>query len=118
MPFVTPVRLALGLTALAGGCVALQTKTNATLADRIGSSATAALVSCTVGLVSLLTLVAARRSERAAFRRFRGSGIEWWRCTGGLVGATFVMTAAYAAQQLGVAVYSVTSISGQIVGAL
>jgi len=103
---------------LSGGLSAVQSRVNGSLGDRLSSVMVAALVSFCSGLVVVGGVVLARRASRQALRRLRGSGLRWWQCLGGLGGATFVVTSAYAAPILGVALLSVGQVAGQVAGAM
>lgn len=118
MPSLSPGNIALPLTVACGGLAAVQAQLNATLADHIHSSLVAALVSFGVGFSALVVIVASRPANRAGLRKIRQVSTSWWLFTGGFIGAAFVATATYTAQELGVAVFIVTSVGGQMVGGL
>lgn len=110
--------LALVATMVSGALSAVQSRVNGSLGDRLSSVMVAALVSFGSGLVVVGALVLARRGSRRAVARLPSSGLRWWQCLGGLGGAVFVATSAYAAPILGVALLSVGQVTGQVAGAM
>ncbi len=111
MPFLIPILLVF----IAGGLVALQAPTNALLAKAGGSPIVAALISFTVGTIALATvwLSSGNRPSTSAF-----AGLPWYAWLGGLYGAVFVATAAFAAPKIGVASLVTIGIAGQVTMAL
>ena len=90
---------------------ALQGPTNARLVTAVGSPLNAAFVSFAVGTVALGCLAVAlqTRPDTAAVR-----GLPWWTWIGGLYGAIFVVSAAWAVPRLGVAMTVILMVAGQI----
>jgi transporter family-2 protein len=113
-----PVALALTLVIAGGALSAGQSRINAELGARIGSSLVAAVVSFASGLVVVTGLLLARPAGRRALRRWREYGLRWWQYLGGVGGAAFVFVAAYTVPILGVGLMSVAQVTGQITGAL
>jgi transporter family-2 protein len=113
-----PVGLALAVVVAGGGLSAGQSRINAELGSRIGSSLVAALVSFGSGLVIVVAIVLARPAGRRALSRRREYGLRWWQYLGGVGGAMFVFVAALTVPVLGVGLMSVAQVTGQIVGAL
>ncbi len=103
---------------ICGLVAATQARINASLGERIGSSLIAALVSFGVGFLLLFVSVTVRASARAKLRKLRHTGVRWELFSAGLIGATFVTTSVYATQQVGVAVFIVVAVTGQVVGGL
>ena len=103
------------LMLVAGALVAIQAPINAMLARGLGSAVSAAVVSFAVGLVALavVALLTAPRPETAALRALPPHA---W--IGGLMGAVFVASAAWAAPRLGIAWLLVLTIAGQLAAAL
>ena len=103
------------LVFIAGAMVSIQAPTNAMLAKAGGSPVLAALISFTVGTISLLVvwLFSGNRPGTAEF-----AGLPWYAWIGGLYGAVFVAVAAYAAPKIGVASLITIGIAGQIAMAL
>lgn len=71
----------------------------------------AALVSFGVGTVALLLVVLAQRDLPgiAALR-----GVQWWQWCGGLLGAVFIATAAFAGPRIGALLFMVLVLAGQL----
>jgi transporter family-2 protein len=103
------------LMLVAGALVAIQAPLNAMLARGLGSPVSAATVSFAVGLaaLALIALATAPRPDAAALRALPPHA---W--IGGLMGAVFVASAAWAAPRLGVAWLLVLTIAGQLAAAL
>ena len=100
---------------LAGALIALQAPTNAMLSRAVGSPVNAAMVSFAVGLVALLlTALALGARPQAAEMR----ALPWYAWTGGLYGAVFVAIAAFAAPRMGVTLFLIVAIGGQLAMAL
>ncbi len=103
----------------AGAGVALQSYVNGRLGRSLGSGELAAAVNNSVGLLALVTLVAATRAlprARAAVRA--GARVRWWYLLGGLGGSLLVASAALAAPEIGVALLTVALVCGQTAGSL
>jgi transporter family-2 protein len=103
------------LVFIAGGLVALQAPTNASLSRAGGSPVLAALISFSVGTAALLAVWAAS-GHRPAAASF--TGLPWYAWLGGLYGAVFVAIAAFAAPRIGLASLITIGIAGQIAMAL
>jgi transporter family-2 protein len=103
------------LVFIAGAMVSIQAPTNALLAKAGGSPVLAALISFTVGTISLLLvwLLSGNRPGTAEF-----AGLPWYAWLGGVYGAVFVAVAAFAAPKIGVASLITIGIAGQIAMAL
>jgi transporter family-2 protein len=129
---VTARRSAAGLAiAILGGlALAGQGRVNGELGHRLGDGVAAALVSFTSGLVLLGVAAAALPASRrgvAALRTAlhtalrtteRPGGLRWWECAGGLIGGYFVITQGLTVTALGLAVFTVAVVSGQVVSGL
>ena len=103
------------LVFIAGAMVSIQAPTNALLAKAGGSPVLAALISFTVGTISLLVvwLLSGNRPGTAEF-----AGLPWYAWLGGVYGAVFVAVAAFAAPKIGVASLITIGIAGQVAMAL
>lgn len=114
----------LGLLAgFAGGAaVAVQARINGQLGAGFGDGLVAALVSFSVGLGILLPVVLlapkARRAGGRWWAALRSGELRWWQCLGGAGGAWFVTTQGLTASALGVAVFTVAVVAGQVVSSL
>ena len=103
------------LPLLAGAVMPLQAGINGQLARHLSSVMAAALVSFLVGTLALLIIVLAQRdvSGLAAFK-----GLSWWHWSGGLLGAFFIATAAFAGPRVGALLFMVLVIAGQLAMAI
>ena len=108
---MNPTWIIMLLVALAGGATALQAPTNARLAGALASPVNAAFVSFLVGTTALglLALTLQTRPDAAAMK-----ALPWWTWIGGLYGAVFVVSAAWAVPRLGVAMTVILMVAGQI----
>ena len=108
---------AAAVTVVAGVGVAAQHRINGELGQRLDDGFTAALVSFTTGLVILLAVMAASRRGRQAFGRLRPlvrqGELRWWMLIGGLGGAFLVLSQGLVAGILGVAIFTVATVTGQ-----
>lgn len=107
--------IAAGAMLVSGVCSAMQAPTNAMIVRASGSPVNAAFVSFAVGTVGLavLCLLLRARPDLAA-----ATQAPWYAWMGGLYGAVFVASAAYAAPRIGVAPTLTILIAGQAAGAL
>ncbi|ONI74219.1 hypothetical protein BWI15_12815 [Kribbella sp. ALI-6-A] len=111
-----------------GMLVAVQSRVNGDLGNRLGDGVTAALISFTSGLIVLLAAAALvpriREALGQVWRTIRtpseGSGgpLRWWQCLGGLAGAFLVATQSITVAVIGVAVFTVAVVGGQAVSSL
>ncbi|MCP3798772.1 DMT family transporter [Allokutzneria sp. A3M-2-11 16] len=105
-----------------GMLLAVQSRINGELADRMGDGLTAALISFGSGLLVLLVLVLALPAGRRGVHRVRealsGGALSWWHCTGGVCGAVFVLSQGLTITSLGVAVFTVAVVTGQAASSL
>jgi transporter family-2 protein len=99
----------------AGALIALQAPTNAMLSRAVGSPVNAALVSFAVGLVGL-AVAALLLGARPAAADVRA--LPWYAWAGGLYGAFFVALAAFAAPRMGITLFLMVAIAGQLAMAL
>lgn len=123
-PAVTPARLAIALGAAfaTGGLVALQSRINGELGQRLGDGFLAAFISFGSGflLLALAALVwrPGRRGIRRVVAALRERSIPWWLVLGGAGGAFFVLGQGLTVGLLGVALFTVGVLSGQTVSSL
>nr|WP_245693681.1 DMT family transporter [Actinopolyspora mzabensis] len=115
----------LGLLGAAGVgfLLASQSRVNGVLGTRLEHALAASVISFGGGLVLLLvvTLVNsnARRGMRRLARAVRGdTGLRPWQCLGGVCGAFLVFSQSVAANLLGVALFTVGAVGGQIASGL
>ena len=109
--------VALLLAGVGGSALALQARVNGVLAQRAGPVLIAALVSFAVGLVVIGAAVTATRRWPAVAGLRKGNRRLWW-FGGGLCGAFFVASSAYAVPLIGVAMLFVCQAAGQLSGGL
>jgi transporter family-2 protein len=112
------VWLALAGGAVSGALLAVQSKVNSDLGQRLGDAPLAAVVSFASGLAVLLVVAAAVRPLRTALHRLRTAGLPAWTFIGGFIGGLFVLLAALVVPSIGVALFSIGMITGQSAGAL
>lgn len=107
---------------LAGACMAVQARINGALAERIGSGVHAAAISFGVGTLVMLVAWAAlpvvRRGMARIVHGLRSRRLPWWGIGGGAFGAGFVFAQGTAVPSLGVAVFMVSIVVGQLLGGL
>ncbi len=124
IPDVSPARLALALVAAfgTGTLVALQSRINGELGQRLGDGFLAAFISFGSGLVILaLTSLVWRPGRRGIARvvvALRERSIPWWLVLGGVGGALFVLGQGLTVGLLGVALFTIAVVCGQTVSSL
>lgn len=105
-----------------GVLVALQSRINADLAGVVGGGIIAASISFGAGLILVALMVLSRPRLRAAVASIPGvvaSGrLPWWQLLGGLGGAWLVTTQGLVVGVLGVTVFTVGVVAGQVGGSL
>lgn len=113
-----PVSAALVIGTLA----ALQSRVNGSLADVVDNGLEAALVSFGVGLLALTVMGLSLARMRAGMRRLldavRNGSIPRWQVFGGLLGAFFVLTQSMSVPIGGVALFTITTVAGQVSASL
>lgn len=117
-PFGTSLHLnavAVLVCLFAGTLVSAQQAFNGRVAAATGSPIAAAWMNFTVGGIMLWTLTLLRHPD---FSRTPSPLERPWLYVGGLIGATFVVTAARLVRTLGVLLLTLTSIAGQLLGAV
>ena len=108
----------IGATAV-GVFLAVQSRINGTLGSRLEDPIAAAVVSFGGGFVVLAVCTAAvpsaRRGVRQVLARIRSDdGLRWWQCLGGICGGYLVFTQSLTAHVLGVALFTITVVAGQV----
>jgi bacterial/archaeal transporter family-2 protein len=110
------------LAAVGGVALAVQGRVNGQLGHLMNDGVFAALFSFGIGAVLLVVAVAATPSARAGLRRLRssvrGGRLRVWQCLGGAFGAWLVTTQGLTVSILGVAVFTVAAVAGQVVASL
>jgi bacterial/archaeal transporter family-2 protein len=110
------------LAALGGICLAVQGRVNGQLGHLLDDGVFAAVISFGVGLAPLLVAVAALPATRRAVARLvdslRSGRLRWWECLGGMCGGFVVAAQGITVSSLGVAVFTVAVVSGNVVSSL
>lgn len=107
------------LALLAGAAVAFQAAFNGRVSVTTGQPAVAAFVNFCVGLLLLLVVLAVERGLRSDIQGSLPSVLEEpWLYSGGLMGLTFVVSAAWSVRALGVLLFSLVVIAGSLAGAV
>ncbi len=116
----TRIAGALGAFAI-GIAVAAQARINGALGVRLDDGVAAALISFGCGLLVLCVVVAGSarlRAGAAAARAALGTRLPWWQYAGGMCGAFYVASQGLSAAVLGVALFGVAVIAGQLTSSL
>jgi bacterial/archaeal transporter family-2 protein len=110
------------LAAVGGVALAGQGRVNGQLGHLMGDGVFAALCSFAIGAALLVVAVAVTPSARAGLLRLRssvrGGRLRVWQCLGGACGAWMVTTQGLTVSILGVAVFTVAAVAGQVVASL
>lgn len=106
------------LALAAGAAVAAQQAVNARVAVAGRSPWPAALANFTVGWLAVGVILLVVVVARGGGRWSPGRWFEPWMVTGGLIGVAFILVAAVAVTRLGVLLFALLSIAGQVAGAL
>jgi transporter family-2 protein len=106
--------LAVVLTAIVGGVLALQAPINAGLGKVTGNMA-AALVSFTVGTLVLVLVVAVAGEAGGLGSTFE---VRWYYLIGGVLGAAYVATALVTVRSIGAGGVAAATITGQLATAV
>jgi transporter family-2 protein len=103
--------LAVVLTAMVGGAVALQAPINSHLGKSVGTFQ-AAFLSFAIGTVALLFIAAMSKGGLAGIRH--ATGVGWIYLTGGLLGVAYVSTVLVTVRTLGAGGVTAATIAGQL----
>lgn len=110
------------LAAVGGVTLAVQGRINGQLGDVLDDGVFAALISFGIGTVLLVVAVVATPSARAGLVRLRTSvragRLRIWECLGGACGAFLVTCQGLTVSILGVAVFTIAVVAGQVVASL
>ncbi|CAN5236303.1 hypothetical protein BH09ACT5_BH09ACT5_11000 [soil metagenome] len=111
------VGVALVVTILCGGLVATQSRINGELSRDIDNGYLAAFISFGSGfaILAIIALVhrGTGRGVATIFRSIRSGETPWWYAMGGLAGGLFVLSQGLTAAVLGVALFTVATVTGQ-----
>ena len=117
-----PLPAALAGAVVVGVLTALQSRINSGLAVAIGDGYVASVVSFGSGLVILLVILAFWKPGRLGIRRVtdavRAGPTPWWYLVGGVAGALFVLSQGLTGGLLGVALFTIAVVCGQLVSGL
>jgi len=118
----TAVAVAVAAAVVCGSLVALQSRINGELGRELGDGYLAAFISFGSGFVILaviaLTIPGMRRGVAGIVRSIRAGSTPWWYAAGGAAGALFVLSQSLTAAILGVALFTVATVTGQTVSGL
>jgi len=116
------VPVVVGLCVLGGALASLQSRMNGELSHRLGEPVEAALWSFGSGLIVVTVLAAVMPRLRAGVRQVwagvRLGRIRWFAHLGGMLGGFFVAVQSYAVPLVGIAVFTVAVVAGQVGNAL
>ena len=97
-----------------GAALSLQPAINATMARVLGNPLLAAGISISISLIVVLVLWLVWSKAAGDLSQFKQ--LPWWVIIGGIVGAIFVAGAIVTAPVLGVALFFVCMVAGQLIG--
>ena len=100
----------------AGAVIAAQQALNGRVSAVAKSPLTAAWINFAVGTVVLVSVLTVRTA--AAGPALSGARQSWWLYTGGPIGVVFISVAALVIGHLGVLLFSLCQVAGQVLGAL
>jgi transporter family-2 protein len=103
--------LAVVLTALVGGAVALQAPINSNLGKSVGTFQ-AAFLSFAIGTVALLVIASLAKGGLGGIRH--ATNPPWYYLTGGLLGVAYVSTVLVTVRTLGAGGVTAATIAGQL----
>lgn len=105
------------LAILAGSATAVQAGVNSSLKKQIGNPFLAAFVSFLMGTIAnVFILLFFNQNLRADVQKL--AEVAWWKWTGGLLGAFFVLNTILSVEKIGAANYAVVLVSAQLVMAM
>lgn len=110
--------IAAAVAFVVGALTALQSRINGELAAVTGNGVQAAMVSFGTGwlLLTIILLVTpgVRRGLAAVVQAVREGRLRWWQVAGGLLGGFFVAVQSATVPVIGVAVFTVAVVAGQV----
>lgn len=111
--------LAIAVTVLAGGFIALQAPINSGLGRAIASPLAAASVSFAIGTAALVAITLLLSGSVGGFGGLGAArGLGWVYLTGGLLGAVYVTTALVTVRTLGAGAVTAATVTGQLATSL
>lgn len=116
------VALAVAGAIVCGALVALQSRINGELGSELDDGYLAAFISFGSGFVVMAAIAlvtpSTRRGVASVIRSIRAGEIPWWYAFGGAAGALFVLSQGLTAAILGVALFTVATVTGQTLSGL
>lgn len=110
--------IAAAVAFVVGALTALQSRINGELAAVTGNGVQAAVVSFSTGWVLLTVILVAspavRRGLAAVVTSVREGRLRWWQVAGGILGGFFVAVQSATVPVIGVAVFTVAVVAGQV----
>ena len=103
--------LAVALTAVVGGCIALQAPINSQLGKAVGTFQ-AALISFAIGTALLLAIASLAKGGMGQVGEARH--VAWYYLTGGVLGVAYVTTVLVTVRSLGAGGVVAATIAGQL----
>lgn len=103
--------LAIGL----GGLISMQPAINANIAAKLGGPLSAAICSIAISLAMVVATWAVMGRGEMAWSKI--PTLPWWALIGGAGGALFVLGGVMVAPKLGVAMFFICIVLGQMIGA-
>jgi transporter family-2 protein len=100
----------------AGAAIAAQQAVNGRVGVAASSPFTAAWMNFAVGTTVLLVALGVRGATGGP--ALSGAPQPWWLYTGGVLGVIFIATAALVIRHLGVLLFSLCQVAGQVIGAI
>lgn len=97
-----------------GVSLSLQAPINAVMARMLGSAMLSATISIAISLVAILSLWLTWGEAGGNFGEFRS--LPWWVVIGGIIGVIFVAGGIVLAPAMGMALFFVCVVSGQLLG--
>lgn len=117
-----PIWVALVLSGLAGVLVATQSRINGGLSGELGNGYVTAAVSFGLGFIviaiAFLCSPRARKGLTLLKSEVRRGRLPYWALTGGVFGSIFVLSQGLVATMLGLALFAVGIVAGQVLGGL
>lgn len=111
------------VTAIAiGAMLSVQSRINGDLGASLDDGLTAAVISFGVGFVALLVVVGVSPRSRTGLANILGAlrsrRIPYWYAAGGIAGALYVLSQTATVAFLGVAMFTVAAVAGQVIGGM
>lgn len=101
---------------LIGIAITVQAGVNANLRQALSSPVLAAVVSFGSGLVALVLMLLASGGTMPSIETIKQ--VSWWKWTGGVMGAVYMITVIVSVQKIGTANLVSLSVAGQLMAAI